>query len=138
MNDEEAGKLDDLKASIGRLTNTGSDFHARQKKRLDTTPTLPIGSASLSSSKMRMPADAEDMDEEDLRRYNRLMDKKDRKGFQKNQEVVAEELVPKATGRDAMIEKKKQINAYHKQERDYDVEINDSDLMGGNDNFSAA
>ncbi|KAJ3312010.1 hypothetical protein HDU76_002988 [Blyttiomyces sp. JEL0837] len=82
--------------------------------------------------------DDEEMDEEDRRRYEQGMRKKDAKMFRKGREADLEELVPKATGRDAMIEKKRTINAYHKQERDVDAALPESVLLGGGDSFEAA
>ena len=73
------------------------------------------------------------MDEEDRRRYERALAKKEAKSARQTREMVMEELVPKATGREAMIEKRRAQNAYHKAERDIDPEVAESDLMGGDD-----
>ena len=40
-----------------------------------------------------------DMDKEDRDRYERALRKKERKEFQKTENVILEELVPKATGK---------------------------------------
>ncbi|KAJ3219824.1 hypothetical protein HDU67_009012 [Dinochytrium kinnereticum] len=139
-NDEEADKLDDLKASIGRLTKSGDEF-LRGKPRRTVGPSAPPPSIPQRPQSSRPAPPGEDMDEEDLQRYNRLMDKKDRKSHQKTHEAIVEELVPKPTGRDArdaMIDKRKQQTAYHKQERDIDVELPEAELLGGSDSFAAA
>ncbi|ORX86889.1 hypothetical protein BCR32DRAFT_264637 [Anaeromyces robustus] len=67
---------------------------------------------------------------------NRYMkEKQERKKFRKEQKELLDELVPKPTGREAMIDKRKQITAFHRAnaEKDYDVEYSDSELMGGDD-----
>ncbi|KAJ3020544.1 UNVERIFIED_CONTAM: hypothetical protein HDU68_010123 [Siphonaria sp. JEL0065] len=79
----------------------------------------------------------EDMDPEDRARYERGLRKKEAKSFESTRQTALEEMAPKATGREAQIEKRKAVNAYHKQERDTDVSLNDSDLMGGGDSFAA-
>ena len=55
--------------------------------------------------------------------------KLDRK-FAKHKDVIMEELVPKATGRDALLEKKKQLNQYHRKS-------NDDDAQGDLENYDA-
>ncbi|KAJ3298847.1 hypothetical protein HDU79_005219 [Rhizoclosmatium sp. JEL0117] len=79
----------------------------------------------------------EDMDDEDRARYEKALRKKDAKSYDSTRQAALDELVPKATGREAQLEKRKAQNAFHKQERDYDVSLNDSDLMGGGDSFAA-
>ncbi|KAI8917811.1 hypothetical protein DFJ77DRAFT_457918 [Powellomyces hirtus] len=72
-------------------------------------------------------------DEElDRAERSRLMKRKEHRDSRKHHEMVLDELVPKATGREAQLEKKRATNQYHRQERDLDVEIPDSDLMGTN------
>ncbi len=48
-----------------------------------------------------------ELDEEDRLRLERNKRKKDMKQFQKTKEVVLDELLPKATGKDALQEKRK-------------------------------
>ncbi|KAH6584518.1 hypothetical protein BASA61_007418 [Batrachochytrium salamandrivorans] len=56
----------------------------------------------------------------------------------RNQETLLDEIAPKETGREAMLQKRYTRNAYHKQERDLDPEIPDDVLMGGGSDFRAA
>src|SRR3954452_4447886 len=65
--------------------------------------------------------------------YHIWMKKRDKKMWKKDHEVVMEELVPKKTGRDAMIDKKKEKASYSKAKKTEDVELNDRDLFGGSD-----
>ncbi|KAI9343108.1 hypothetical protein BDR26DRAFT_933200 [Obelidium mucronatum] len=98
------------------------------------------GSSTNSSGANSLPVgnrDDDSMDPEDRARYERALRKKDFKSFDSTRQVAIDEIAPKATGREAQIEKKRAINAYHKQERDTDVSLNDSDLMGGGDSFAA-
>ncbi|CAG8534973.1 1599_t:CDS:2 [Ambispora gerdemannii] len=105
-------------------TTTTTEQSKDVKKRPIIGPTMPPPSSSRYD---------EDMDEEDRQRYEHSFRKKERKEFQKTHETVLEELVPKATGREAMIEKKKAQNAKFRRETSPDVELNDQDLMGGDD-----
>ena len=52
--------------------------------------------------------DEETLDIEEQRELERYLAKKDKKDYKKQKETVEEELVPKKTGREAMLEKKKQ------------------------------
>ncbi|KAL5457582.1 hypothetical protein EMCRGX_G034855 [Ephydatia muelleri] len=56
--------------------------------------------------------------------------RKKRKDLRKHQEMVLDELLPKATGREAMIEKKR-VRAEKKRDRELSPEIKESVLMGG-------
>ena len=77
------------------------------------------------------------MDDEDKSRYLSGISKLERKNHLKKVEADLEDLAPKATGRDAMIEKRKSLAAYHKQERDVDIDFKDADIMGGGDDFKS-
>ncbi|CAG8558273.1 11893_t:CDS:10 [Diversispora eburnea] len=134
MENRDQDQLEEVKNIVDRQTNVkfasefltsnkGSNFNSRGGR-----PTLPesfirggIGGG-----------DEEDMDEEDKRRYERSLKKKERISFQKTQEVVMDELVPKAT--EAMIEKKRARNEYYRREESPDMVLNDSDLLG-DDNY---
>ncbi|KAJ3177433.1 hypothetical protein HDU87_004452 [Geranomyces variabilis] len=77
------------------------------------------------------PKTALERDEElDREQSSRFAKRKEARDSRKHHEMVLDELVPKATGREAQLEKKRAYTAYHRQERDLDVEVNDSDLMG--------
>lgn len=58
--------------------------------------------------------------------------KRARKDFKKHNEEVAEELVPKETGRDARIDKRRAANDLRREkERDQSPELADKDIFGG-------
>ncbi|KAJ3153201.1 hypothetical protein HDU89_000830 [Geranomyces variabilis] len=77
------------------------------------------------------PKTALEKDEElDRGQSIRFAKRKEIRDSRKHHEMVLEELAPKATGREAQLEKKRAYTAYHRQERDLDVEVNESDLMG--------
>jgi len=59
------------------------------------------------------------------------------KQYKKHTEMVMEELAPKATGRDAMLEKKRERAAYTKRDRSPDVTLDDKELLGGGDDFKS-
>jgi hypothetical protein len=48
-------------------------------------------------------------------------------------ETALDEVAPRETGREAQLQKKRALNAYHKRERSPDVELSEADLMGGDD-----
>jgi hypothetical protein len=77
-------------------------------------------------------------EEQDFR--NRQAHRADQKRYRKEKEVILEELVPKATGREAMLEKRRAQTAYHRRERSPDVELPEQDLMGsgaGGDDYKS-
>ncbi|KAJ3036280.1 hypothetical protein HDV00_002936 [Rhizophlyctis rosea] len=124
--------LDNARDSTYSATHNTELLAPRRPARPQQGPTMPSGPAVAGPSRGRFGED-EDMDEEDRRRYQRALAKKDAKNARQTHDVVMEELAPKATGREAMIEKRRAQNAYHKQERDVDPEIAEHDLMGGDD-----
>lgn len=69
--------------------------------------------------------------------------KLERKKYYKDKRVVEEELVPKSTGREAVIEKRKQVGQkLHGASRDREenqdgLDLSESVTMGGSDNFQA-
>lgn len=87
----------------------------------------------------RRSSGGEQMDKEDQRRYERGLLKQQRKRFNRHHQAVMEELVPKKTGRERMLEKKKMKGAYARADRDDSPERNESEMMGGSsDSFRAA
>ncbi|RKP27983.1 hypothetical protein SYNPS1DRAFT_26392 [Syncephalis pseudoplumigaleata] len=78
-----------------------------------------------------------EMDDEDRRRYERGLRRKDTKSYRKAREADLEELAPKATGREAMIEKRRARSAYLHREPSPDPELPEADLMGGGDSYQA-
>jgi len=75
-----------------------------------------------------------DDDDEDHRRMDSWKKKKDSKDYRKFKEMIEEEIVPKPTGREAMIEKRKEKNSFTKKTDDNtDFELRDSEIYGGSD-----
>ncbi|KAJ3054172.1 hypothetical protein HK097_002494 [Rhizophlyctis rosea] len=122
--------LDNARDSIYSATHSTELLAPRRPARAPQGPSMPPTRAPAGPSKL--PED-EDMDEEDRKRYARALAKKAHKSDRQTHELILEELVPKSTGREAMLEKRRAQNAYHKAERDVDPEIAESDLMGGDD-----
>jgi len=86
---------------------------------------------SLSGNKITV-AEKEEREEE-MRRLHR----KEQKDYRKTKEVILEELVPKATGREAMLDKRRAQTAYNRRERSPDVELPEQDLMGTGDDYKS-
>ncbi|CAG8738285.1 2016_t:CDS:2, partial [Cetraspora pellucida] len=131
-------ELETIKNSVDRQTNVkfASEVQLRSSGIRNDKPKKIIGP---SMPPVRGSADYnEDMDQEDKERYERALRKKDRKNFQATREMVLDELVPKATGKEALIEKKRARNSYYRKEASPDIELNESDLMGGDDYESRA
>ncbi|KAJ3068992.1 hypothetical protein HDU98_007918 [Podochytrium sp. JEL0797] len=129
----DEAKLVAAKDSVHAMTATKLEDERRGGRRDMNLANPP----NLGPRPSRDQDDEDDMDPEDRARYERALRKKDNKSFDSTRKAALEELAPKATGREAQLEKKKAVNAYHKQERDTDLAIKDSDLMGGGDSFSA-
>ncbi|KAI0241116.1 hypothetical protein L0F63_006673 [Massospora cicadina] len=126
--------MDVIKDSVDSATNLlGEDSNLpAQTSRLDKPigPKLPSGDFSRSTFE-----DA--VDQEDLLRQKRKREKAENKAYRKRKESDLEELVPRATGREAMLERKRAKGAYAHRERSPDVELADADLLGGDDFNSA-
>eukprot|EP00833_Pecoramyces_ruminatium_P009957 jgi/Orpsp1_1/1183989/evm.model.c7180000087531.2 len=75
------------------------------------------------------------IEREENSRNKYIKEKQERKKFRKEQRELLDELIPKPTGRKAMLEKRKQITAFHRAnaDKDLDMEYSDSELMGGDD-----
>ncbi|KAG9298430.1 hypothetical protein G9A89_008694 [Geosiphon pyriformis] len=108
-------------SSVG--VSVGDNDAPKEAKRRMIGPTMPP----------LQKYDEQEMDEEDRQRYERALRKKDYKDFQLTHETTLEELVPKATGREAMIEKRRARNAQFHREVSPNLEMNDKDLIGGDD-----
>lgn len=76
--------------------------------------------------------------EERERAERRAQRKAESKRKRDRREEYLDEVAPKETGREAQMAKKRALNAYHKRERSPDVELDESDLYGGGDDFKAA
>ncbi|KAF9979971.1 hypothetical protein BGZ65_005739 [Modicella reniformis] len=77
------------------------------------------------------------VEKEEYDQSRRLQERAEQKAFQKSNEVSLEELVPKASGREAMLEKKRAKNDYHRRERSPDVELTEQDIMGTGDDYKS-
>jgi len=75
------------------------------------------------------------IEREDNRKNEYMREKQERKKFYKEQRELLDELIPRPTGRESILEKRKQITAFHRAnaEKDLDIEYSDSELMGGDD-----
>ncbi|XP_024536246.1 transcriptional regulator ATRX homolog [Selaginella moellendorffii] len=79
--------------------------------------------------------DDNQVDEEDERLQKRKKEKAEQKKFVKEHELVMDELLPKATGKDRLLEKKA-IQREKNRNRDLSPEpMRETDLMGGGDDF---
>ncbi|KAG0253608.1 hypothetical protein BG011_006258 [Mortierella polycephala] len=143
---EDQSRVESIRDSIDTMTNTRFANEVSRLTGKSTASALDSGSAPKkilgptmpSSASSRRPQTADEVFErEEEGRYRRQQNRADQKAYRKTKESVMEELVPKATGREAMLEKKRAQNAYHRQERSPDVELPEQDLMGGGDDFKS-
>ncbi|KAJ3344746.1 hypothetical protein HDU83_004768 [Entophlyctis luteolus] len=133
---EDEARLAEAKDSVHVMTSA-SDGLSEDSKSREGKKGLTAFSLSSGEGLRRKREDNDDMDDEDRARYLAALRKKDAKAFETRRAADLEELVPKATGREAQLEKKKATSAYLKQERDTEIAYKDSDLMGGGDSFAA-
>ncbi|GBB92547.1 hypothetical protein RclHR1_20200003 [Rhizophagus clarus] len=127
-------EIDTIKHSVDRQTNTNFAMEVQMRSgnsKLDIASKRHIGPIMPPSSSKG--GYEEEMDQEDRERYERALKKKELKDFKKTHEAILDELVPRETGREAVIEKKRAKNAYYRREESPDVELNDRDLMGDDD-----
>jgi hypothetical protein len=73
-------------------------------------------------------------DEDDII-YEKKLQKLERKKFNKDQEVLMDELLPKATGREALLEKKALRREQARTREDSPEIFREKDVMGGGDDF---
>ncbi|ORX46799.1 hypothetical protein DM01DRAFT_1386132 [Hesseltinella vesiculosa] len=134
----DAFEMDRIKYSVDSMTagtkkpTGGSSSQA--------APSAFSGSASASSTRRRRPAgpsmpSAVDQqlareEEHDRRRQAR---EADRRGKNREFKEYVNDTVPKLDGREARLAEKRATNAMRRQEPSMDVELNDSDLYGGDD-----
>ncbi|GJJ76750.1 hypothetical protein EMPS_09109 [Entomortierella parvispora] len=119
---------------VSRLTgkSTAAGLEPSASARRTVGPSMPPGPSSRRPLTADEVAQKEEQDEQ-MRRLHR----KEQKDYRKSKEVVMEELVPKATGREAMLEKRRAQTAYHRRERSPDVELPEQDLMGTGDDYKS-
>ncbi|KAI9279664.1 hypothetical protein BY458DRAFT_532120 [Sporodiniella umbellata] len=111
-------EMDTIRDSVDSMTsrNSGDDKLRESGKRRNVGPALP---------------DRVDREEQYERQV--LERKHEAKRNRSRREAMLDEVAPKQEGREAMLLKKKALNAYHKRERSPDVELSEADLMGGDD-----
>ncbi|KAJ1984130.1 hypothetical protein H4R34_000841 [Dimargaris verticillata] len=68
--------------------------------------------------------------DETQRQHRRDEVRRQRRDFRKTHEMVLEELVPKETGREARLDKRRVHNAYHQMDKAADVELDDHEILG--------
>ncbi|KAG2221024.1 hypothetical protein INT45_009273 [Circinella minor] len=113
---------DRIRDNVDSLTNGGKG------KRRNVGASFP--SSSLSSSRQFDQVDFEE--KQDRERSERRAERKtEAKRSRSRREEYLDEVAPKETGREAQLAKRRAVNAYHKRERDTDVELTDADIYGG-------
>ncbi|KAF0701252.1 Aste57867_8246 [Aphanomyces stellatus] len=133
MNETERLELASTKDTVDISTNKGTNHPPPYKSHPQTSKAT---SASFASKKRDDDSDRDSDDE-------RKRAKRDKKTYVKHKEMVLEELAPKATGREATIEKKRQVAAsVHGAARQNEdakdgLTLSDAFLMGGSDDFQA-
>ncbi|KAJ1989916.1 hypothetical protein H4R33_001914, partial [Dimargaris cristalligena] len=136
----DTDKLDDLRESVAKDTAEmvlpNKDRTTRWSQRPQIGPN-PQGRSSQGPS--RPPGDDRDrlMKQEDSWRARNDNLRRERRDFRTTHETALEEMMPKETGREAMMEKRRLQTAYHRSERDTQSELNDNELHGSGDSFQA-
>ncbi|KAI1296373.1 hypothetical protein EDD11_007359 [Mortierella claussenii] len=144
----DQSKVEAIRDSIDTMTNTRfaqevsritGKSTATASPYVDTTSRRTPGPSLPPPSVPRRPMTADEVAEKEERdEYNRRRHRAEQKAHRKEKEAILEELVPKATGREAMLEKRRAQTAYHRRERSPDVELPEQDLMGtGGDDFKS-
>ncbi|ETV97212.1 hypothetical protein, variant [Aphanomyces invadans] len=130
MNEHERLELASMKDSVDISTNTAPG----------ATSSAAMGSTGhRSATAIVSRRDIPDCDSDEERKRA----KRERKAYAKHKEMVHEELAPKPTGREATIEKKRQIAASvhgaarQKEDAKDGLNLSDDFLMGGSDDFQA-
>ncbi|KAI9004813.1 hypothetical protein CLU79DRAFT_782670 [Phycomyces nitens] len=117
-------ELDTIRDSVDTMTSRGAVKEMSNKgRRRNVGPAMP------SSSNIRQDRETA----EERLEAERMRRKTESKNLRRKRDSYLDEVAPKETGREAMIEKRKAMNAFHKRERSPDVELSEADLMGGDD-----
>ncbi|KAF9282282.1 hypothetical protein BGZ68_006093 [Mortierella alpina] len=127
---------------VSRLTGKSTAGALDSGSGLNSAPRRPLGPSFPPSSEpqrlSRRPMTADDVAEKEERdSRNRLHHRAEMRSYRKSKEADLEELVPKATGREAMLEKRRAQTAYNRRERSPDVELPEQDLMGTGDDYKS-
>eukprot|EP01113_Clastostelium_recurvatum_P051338 TRINITY_DN9952_c0_g1_i1.p1 TRINITY_DN9952_c0_g1~~TRINITY_DN9952_c0_g1_i1.p1 ORF type:complete len:218 (-),score=67.31 TRINITY_DN9952_c0_g1_i1:153-806(-) len=107
-----------LRDTIERDTNRsmiGKEAHSSASSSTSSASSSKAPGPSRPTGSSHHHHDGEDMDEEDRARYGRALQKKKERDYRSTKDAALEELVPKATGRDAQLEKKRAQRDYHKK-----------------------
>jgi len=131
-----------MRDSIDLATNLGKQnfqFEERNNTREEEQPI--IGPLPPKSQDEEMDENDKRLLEEEKQTYQKFLQKKDLKDYKKTKETVLEELAPKKTGREAMLENKKKKSEYTRRSKDaeMDAEMDDKEVFeGGGPDFHAA
>ncbi|KAI9269308.1 hypothetical protein BDA99DRAFT_558055 [Phascolomyces articulosus] len=124
---------DRIRDNVDSLTNAAG---SNKGKRRNVGPAFPAPPSSSSSQRRFDRADFEEKQERE-RSGRRAERKAEAKRSRSRREEYLDEVAPKETGREAQIAKRRATNAYHKRERETDVELTEADIYGGGDDFKA-
>ncbi|XP_057823645.1 uncharacterized protein LOC131035897 isoform X2 [Cryptomeria japonica] len=113
--------------------NSG-ELHSDYYEGMSTAPRTDHN-WGLKGVKKTLTEDSIDPVEE--REIAKKIEKSERKKFQKMQEVALDELLPKATGRERLLEKKSLNREKARAREDSPEPIKEKDLLGGGDDFHA-
>ncbi|CAO3564718.1 unnamed protein product [Mortierella alpina] len=120
--------------STADALDSGSGSNGPPRRALG--PSFPPPSEAHRLSRRPMTADdVAEKEERDTR--SRLHHRAEVRSYRKSKESDLEELVPKATGREAVLEKRRAQTAYNRRERSPDVELPEQDLMGTGDDYKS-
>ncbi|KAI8974641.1 hypothetical protein BDB01DRAFT_805864 [Pilobolus umbonatus] len=105
------------------------------RDKVDSMTTQRSGDAQLNIKRRRQvgPSLPDTFEKEEQAERERAKYKQERKKEKERKELMLDEMAPRETGREAMLAKKRALNAYHKRERSPDIELSEADLMGGDD-----
>ncbi|KAF9150287.1 hypothetical protein BG015_007909 [Linnemannia schmuckeri] len=136
----EVGRLTGVSSAsaLDAGSGSGSGAGAGVKRTLGPSMPPPAATAPIGPRRSMTADEVAEKEEQDFR--NRQIHRAEQKRYRKEKEVILEELVPKATGREAMLEKRRAQTAYHRRERSPDVELPEQDLMGsgnGGDDYKS-
>ncbi|KAL0084330.1 hypothetical protein J3Q64DRAFT_1129543 [Phycomyces blakesleeanus] len=117
-------ELDTIRDSVDTMTSRGvvkdESNKGRRRNVGPAMPTSPVIRQDRETAEERLEAE-------------RMRRKAESKNLRRKRDSYLDEVAPKETGREAMLEKRKATNAFHKRERSPDVELSEADLMGGDD-----
>ncbi|KAF9950998.1 hypothetical protein BGZ72_007441 [Mortierella alpina] len=151
---EDKDRVESVRDSIDTMTNVKFANEVSRLTGKSTAVALDSGSGSNGAPRRtlgpsfppssepqrlsRRPMTADDVAEKEERdSRSRLHHRAEMKSYRKSKEADLEELVPKATGREAMLEKRRAQTAYNRRERSPDVELPEQDLMGTGDDYKS-